>query len=29
MRLSEIVVTAVLNSFAGIEYPWVEPNIKE
>lgn len=28
-RLSEIVVTAVLNSFAGIEYPWVEPNIKE
>lgn len=28
-RLSEIVVTAILNSFAGIEYPWVEPNISE
>lgn len=28
-RLSEIVVTAVLNSFAGIDYPWVKPNIKE
>lgn len=28
-KLSEIVVTAVLNSFAGIEYPWVEANIKE
>lgn len=28
-RLSEIVVTAVLNSFAGIDYPWIEPNIKE
>lgn len=28
-RLSEIVTTAILNSFAGIDYPWVEPNIKE
>lgn len=28
-RLSEIVITAVLNSFAGIEYPWVKPNLKE
>lgn len=28
-RLSEIVVTAILNSFAGIEYPWVEPNLTE
>lgn len=28
-RLSNIVLTAVLNSFAGIEYPWVKPNLKE
>ncbi len=28
-RLSEIVTTAILNSFAGIEYSWVEPNLKE
>lgn len=28
-RLSEIVTTAILNSFAGIEYPWVEANINE
>ena len=28
-RLSEIVVTAILNSFAGIEYPWVKPNLME
>lgn len=28
-KLSNIVVTAVLNSFAGIEYPWVSPNLKE
>lgn len=28
-KLSEIVITAVLNSFAGIEYPWVMPNMKE
>lgn len=28
-RLSEIVTTAVLNSFAGIEYPWVEANLDE
>lgn len=27
-RLSNIVITAVLNSFAGIEYPWVEPNLE-
>lgn len=28
-KLSEIVVTAILNCFAGIDYPWVEANIKE
>ena len=28
-KLAEIVVTAILNSFAGIEYPWIEPMIKE
>ena len=28
-RLSEIVATAVLNSFAGIEYPWVKANMEE
>lgn len=28
-RLSEIVISAVLDSFAGIEYPWVECNIQE
>ena len=28
-RLSEIVTTAILNSFAGIDYPWVEPNLQE
>ncbi len=28
-RLSEIVVTAILNSFAGITYPWIEPNLSE
>lgn len=28
-RLSNIVTTAVLNSFAGIEYPWVEANLSE
>lgn len=28
-RLSEIVITAVLNSFAGIEYPWIESNMSE
>ena len=28
-KLSEIVVTAVLNSFAGIDYPWIDANIKE
>lgn len=28
-RLSNIVVTAVLNSFAGIDYPWVAENLQE
>ena len=28
-KLAEIVITAILNSFAGIEYPWVEPNLSE
>ena len=28
-RLAEIVVTAILNSFAGIDYPWIEANIEE
>ena len=28
-RLSEIVISAVLDCFAGIEYPWVECNIQE
>lgn len=28
-KLSEVVITAVLNSFAGIDYPWVEPNLSE
>lgn len=28
-QLAEIVITAILNSFAGIEYPWVEPNLSE
>jgi DNA (cytosine-5)-methyltransferase 1 len=28
-RLSQIVVTAILNSFAGIEYPWVKENMEE
>lgn len=28
-KLSEIVITAILNSFAGIDYPWVAPNMKE
>lgn len=28
-KLSEIVFTAVLNSFAGIEYPWVPANMEE
>lgn len=28
-KLSEIVITAILNSFAGIEYPWVKPNMEE
>lgn len=28
-KLSKIVITALLNSFAGIDYPWVEPNMEE
>ncbi len=28
-KLSEIVITAILNSFAGIEYPSVEPNLED
>lgn len=28
-KLSEIVITAVLNSFAGIDYPWVKANMEE
>lgn len=28
-RLSNIVITAILNSFAGIDYPWVKPNMEE
>lgn len=28
-KLSEIVTTAILNSFAGIDYSWVEPNLNE
>lgn len=28
-KLSEIVMTAILNSFAGIEYPWVKANLEE
>lgn len=28
-RLSEIVITAILNSFAGIEYPWIKANLEE
>ena len=27
-KLSEIVITAILNSFAGIEYPHVDPNME-
>lgn len=27
-KLSEVVVTAVLNSFAGIEYPWIAANME-
>lgn len=26
-RLSNVVITAILNSFAGIDYPYIEPNI--
>ena len=28
-KLSEVVITAVLNSFAGIDYPWIEANLEE
>ena len=27
-KLAEIVITAVLNCFAGIDYSWVEPNLE-
>lgn len=26
--LSEIVISAILDSFAGIDYPWVEANME-
>ena len=29
VRLSEIVNTAILNCFAGVDYPWIAPNLKE
>mgnify|MGYP004648539151 FL=1 len=28
-KLSEIVISALLNCFAGIQYPWVNPNMEE
>ena len=28
-QLANVVTTAILNSFAGIDYPWIEPNITE
>ena len=28
-KLSEIVITAILNSFANIDYPWVKANLEE
>lgn len=28
-KLSNIVITSILNTFAGIEYPWIEANIEE
>ena len=28
-KLSNIVITAILNTFAGIDYPWVKPNMEE
>lgn len=28
-KLSEVVITAVLNSFAGIDYPWIKANLEE
>lgn len=28
-QLSNIVVTAILNSFAGIDYPWIKPNLED
>lgn len=28
-KLSETVITAVLNSFAGIDYPWIKANMEE
>ena len=28
-KLSQIVITAILNTFAGIEYPWVKANLED
>ena len=28
-KLSKVVITAVLNSFAGIDYPWIKANLEE
>lgn len=28
-RLSQIIITAILNTFAGVEYPWIKPNLGE
>ena len=28
-KLSEVVIIAVLNSFAGIDYPWIKANLEE
>lgn len=28
-KLSEVVITAILNCFAGIDYPWINPNMEE
>ena len=28
-KLSEVVVTAILNSFAGVDYPWIKANMEE
>lgn len=28
-QLAEVVITAVLNSFTGIDYPWIPANMAE